>query len=204
MLELDHVFYMVTEPEAAAQRLEEDGWVLDAGRAHRGQGTRNRRLAWRGQFFELLWVTDVAEARANPLRLDRRADWAGTAASPVGLAFRGQLDPSRGDDFWPYDALGPRIWIHRDNERHPERPLVFVLETSGAEMEQRRLRAPAALAHRRSGDLREVRVRGPSAPSLAPFAGPPVVHVQGPHGLELVAGDGAAALAVTTGLTIRS
>jgi Glyoxalase-like domain len=127
LLELDHVFCIVSDPAQAARRLEDDGWVLDAGQAHRGQGTRNRRLAWPEQFFELLWVTDAAEARANPLRLDRRADWATTGASPVGLAFRGQIDPAHGDEFWLYDALGLRIWVHRDNERYPQRPLVLVL-----------------------------------------------------------------------------
>jgi hypothetical protein len=159
----------------AARRLEDDGWVLDAGQAHRGQGTRNRRLAWPDQFFELLWVTDAAEARANPLRLDRRADWTTTGASPFGLVFRGPVDPVDGDDFWLYDLLGPRIWIHRDNERCPERPLVLVLETAEEEVEQRRPRVgmSGSVAHHRPGELREVRVRGPSAPSLPPFAGPP-------------------------------
>ena len=122
MLELDHVFWMVADPGQPARRLEDDGWVLDAGQAHRGQGTRNRRLAWREQFFELLWVTDAAQARANPLRLDRRADWTSTGASPIGLAFRGEVEPAHRDEFWLYDALGPRIWIHGDNERFPERP----------------------------------------------------------------------------------
>ena len=206
VLELDHVFCMVTDPGQAARRLEDDGWVLDAGQAHPGQGTRNRRLRWPEQFFELLWVTDSAEARSNPLRLDRRADWAATGASPFGLAFRGQLDPAHGDEFWLYDALGPRIWIHRDNERIPERPLVFVLEAAEEEMEQRRSRGwmsePAA--HRRPGELREVRVRGPSAPFLPPFAGPSIVYVQGPHLLELVVGDAGSARPVSDGLMIRS
>jgi hypothetical protein len=196
---------MVTEPRQAARRLEDDGWVLDAGQAHRGQGTRNRRLAWREQFFELLWVADAAEARANPLRLDLRADWTATGASPVGLAFRGQIDPAHSDEFWLYDALGPRIWVHRDNERFPERPLVFVLEAADKEMEQRRawISMSEAVAHRRPGELREVRVHGPSAPSLPPFAGPPIVHVQGPHLLELVVGLGGSGRPVSDGLVIR-
>ena len=90
---------MVTEPGRAARRLEDDGWVLDAGQVHHGQGTRNRRLVWRGVFFELLWVTDAAQARANPLRLDRRAAWRVTGASPIGLAFRGQLDTEASSEY---------------------------------------------------------------------------------------------------------
>jgi Glyoxalase-like domain len=205
VLELDHVFCFVTDPREAARRLEDDGWVLDPGQAHRGQGTRNRRLAWPEQYFELLWVSDPAEARANVLRLDRRADWTTTGASPFGLAFRGQLESAHSDEFWLYDALGPRIWIHRDNERFPERPLVFVLEAGDDEMEQRRprVRMPEAVAHRRPGELHEVRVRGPSAPSLPPFSGPQILYERGAHLLELVVDDGGAALRVSDGLVIR-
>ena len=204
VLELDHVFCMVSDPGQAARRLEDDGWVLDAGQAHRGQGTRNRRLVWPEQLFELLWVTDAAEARSNPLRLDRRAEWASTGASPFGLAFRGRLDPAHGDEFWLYDALGPRIWIHRDNERAPERPLVFVLEVAEEELEQRRLRMSEGVAHRRPGELCEVRVRGPSRPFLPPFAGPPIVYLPGPHLLELVVDEEGSVRQVSDGLAIRS
>ena len=96
---------------SAVKRLERAGWMLNAGQAHRGQGTRNRRVLWPEQYFELLWVIDAAEARANPLRLDRRADWSATGASPVGLALRGRVESASADEFWLYDALGPRIWI---------------------------------------------------------------------------------------------
>jgi hypothetical protein len=85
----------------------------------------------------------AAETRVNPLRLDRRAEWNVTGASPFGLGFRGRLDAADRDDYSLYDAVGPRIWIHRDNERFPERPLVFVLEIE-------RRTAAAANATRRS------------------------------------------------------
>lgn len=205
LLELDHVFCMVTNPDQAALRLKDYGWVLDAGQAHRGQGTRNRRLAWREQFFELLWVTDAAEARANPLRLDRRADWITTGASPIGLAFRGQIDPAHNDEFWLYDALGPRIWIHRDNERAPQRPLVFVLEAAEEEMKQRQLRISMseAVAHRCPGELCEIRVRGPSPPPVPPFAGPSIIHVPGSHLLELVVADEGSTRPISDALVMR-
>ena len=206
VLELDHIFCMTTDPVGAVRRIEDDGWVLDAGQAHRGQGTRNRRLAWSEQFFELLWITDEAEARANVLRLDRRADWHTTGASPFGLAFRGQIDPAHRDEFWLYDALGLRIWIHRDNERVPERPLVFVLEATADQMRQRRQRAQTsdALAHRRPGDLREVQIRGWSPPCLPAFAGPAIVYTEGAHLLELVVDDDGSAVHVSDVLVIRS
>jgi Glyoxalase-like domain len=201
MVELDHVFCVVGDPGTAVRRLEDDGWALDAGQAHRGQGTRNRRLVWPGLFFELMWVTDVGEARSNPLRLDRRVDTTTTGASPLGLGFRGRIDRADSDEFWLYDALGPRIWIHRDNERFPERPLVFVLEMTGDEMSQRRRRAAGA-AHRQPGELREIHIQGPSAPSLPQFAGPPIVYLPGPHLLELVIGDQGRPLVVSQAVTI--
>ena len=194
---------MVAEPARAARRLEDDGWVLDAGQAHPGQGTRNRRLAWRGVFFELLWMTDEAQARANPLRLDRRAHWTITGASPIGLAFRGQIDPAQSGDFWLYDALGPRIWIHRDNERLPQRPLVFVLEAGEDAMRQRRRSGGRPAVAQRRGELRELRVRGPSAPLIPLYEGAPIVCAQGSHRLEIVVGDEGSVRAIGDGLVIR-
>lgn len=198
MLELDHVFCIVCDPAEAVRRLEDDGWMLDEGQAHRGQGTRNRRLIWPELFFELVWVIDVGEARANPLRLDRRADWVTTGASPFGVGFRGRISSAESGEYWLYDALGPRIWVHRDNERFPERPLVFVLEVTADGTKRRR----AGVHRRQPGDLREIHIQGPSAPSLPAFAGPPIVHLPGPHRLELVIGDEARARPVCETLNI--
>jgi hypothetical protein len=193
-LELDHVFCMVAPDGDWETRLAQAGWQLDAGSAHAGQGTRNRRLPWPEQYLELVWVSDRAEARANPLRLDCRGDWAHSGASPFGFGLRGRLAPAERGDYWLYDALGIPIWVHRDNERAPERPLVFVLEMGDDELERRRSQARAAhvAAHARPGALRSVRVSGPSPPSLPRYAGPPVVYAPGRHRLELVVGDGAA------------
>jgi hypothetical protein len=124
-----------------------------------------------------------SRARARPRLLLR----------PRPRGRRGRIDD---DEYWLYDALGPRIWIHVDNERHPDRPLVFVLEVER--------QARAAPAHRRPGDLREVRIHGPSRPSLPPFDGPPIGHAPGPHRMELTVGDGGAALTVSDALVLRS
>jgi len=198
VLVLDHVFFLVADPAGAVKRLEDDGWVLDPGQVHAGQGTRNRRLRWPERFFELLWVHDPAEVRANALRLDRRADSAATGASPVGLAFRGRPSDAELGAYWPYDRLGFRIWIHRDNEDRPERPMVFALELD-------RVPGPdAASAQRRPGTLRELRVGGPAEPALPAYEGPPVTHVPGPHALELVIDPAGATLEVDEGLTLRA
>lgn len=81
-----------------------------------------------------------------------------------------------------------------------------MLEAAEEEMEQRRLwgSMSATVAHRRPGQLREVRVRGPSAPSLPPFAGPPIVPVQGLHLLHLVVDDGGSARPISNSLITRS
>jgi hypothetical protein len=161
-----------------AQRLAGAGWSLDEGTAHPGQGTRNRRLIFAANYLELVWVADGAEAAANPVRLDRRADWRTTGASPFGFGFRGELAEEDLGDYWLYEALGIPIWIHRDNEQAPERPLVFVL--------------PAF--ERRGGReaLRAVRLTGPAPPRLPEHAGPAFTYAPGEHRLELEVGDGAA------------
>jgi hypothetical protein len=61
-----------------------------------------------------------------------------------------------------------------------------------------------AVAQRRPGELREVRVRGPSAPSVPPFSGPAIVYEHGEHLLELVVGDEGTSQLVSDGLIIRS
>jgi hypothetical protein len=155
-------------------------------------------------YLELVWIADEGEARANRLRLDRRADWAHSGASPFGLALRGQLSEPEIGDYWLYGALGVPIWVYRYNERAPERPLVFVLEAALNELEQRRprSRAPERLAHRHPSALRSVRVMGPARRSLPRYAGPPIDYSPGLHRLELVVGDGALR-AITDILVLR-
>ncbi len=204
MLELDHVFCIVADLDHTAALLEHDGWLLEAGTVHPGRGTRNRRLLWSEQYLELLHVADPAEAFANPLRLDRRAEWRSTGASPFGLMLRGQLDRQCREDYIACDDLGPRLWVHHDNLQAPARPQVFVFETTEEELEQRRprSRSPHALAHGRNGALQEVHVCGPEPARLPPHTGPVVLHVTGAHHLELVVGA-RPAWPITEILTIR-
>ncbi|MBV9005241.1 MAG: VOC family protein [Solirubrobacterales bacterium] len=204
MLELDHVFCVVDDLDHTAALLEQDGWVLDAGTVHTGQGTRNRRLLWPEHYLELLRVVDPSEAFANPLRLDRRAEWRSTGASPFGLVLRGQLADRQRQHFIAYDDLGPRLWVHRDNLEAPARPQVFVFETAEHELERRRPRSrrPRVLPPGRNGALQEVHVRGPEPARLPPQTGPMVLQVTGAHHLELVVGA-RPAWPITEILTIR-
>ncbi len=191
-LELDHVFCLVDDLDQAASRVQSAGWVLDAGSVHAGQGTRNRRLVWREQYLELLWVADALEARANPLRLDRRGDWSTTGASPFGFGLRGELPDRCRGDYWLYEELGPRIWVHHDNEQAPERPLVFVLELTAEDRERRRRGTwvGGRTSRQPRRPLKEIRVRTPAPARLPPHTGPRIVDLEGTPYLELRAGPG--------------
>jgi hypothetical protein len=201
LLELDHVFCMVSDPDAAARKIEAGGWELDEGVGHGSGGTRNRRLIFPTCFFELLWIEDVDAARAGPLRQDRRADG---SASPFGIALRGELEPSERRSYWLFDALGFPIWVHRDNEDHPDRPLVIVMELSAAELSSRAAVLSEAAATQ-PGGIREIRLFGPEAPSLpAGFTGPQVVfHPRDEQGMELVVDALGAAVSVSDTLAIH-
>jgi hypothetical protein len=199
MLALDHVFCLVPPDGDWAARLTNAGWALDAGTAHEAQGTRNRRLVFARQYLELVWVEDTRTARRNPLRLDRRAEWAATGTSPFGIGLVGQLPEEQRADFWAYDAFAPmRVWVHHDNERAPERPLVFVLDFDGPAPGR-----PPDATRAGLGDLDAVRHSGPAPPSLPAFDGPPVHHTPGPHGLEIVVTAGTS-MAVSEILAIRA
>jgi Glyoxalase-like domain len=204
-LALDHVFCAVDDPDQAVRGIQGAGWVLDAGSVHAGQGTRNRRLVWREQYLELVWVADALEARTNPLRLDRRGDWLTTGASPFGFGLRGQLPDCCRGDYWLYEELGPRIWVHHDNEQAPERPLVFVLELTAEDRErrQRATKGRGLPSWQTRRPLEEVRVRAPAPARLPPHTGPRIVHSEGRPYLELRAGPGSPR-PITNNLAISS
>ena len=189
-MELDHVFCLVDPDDDWAARLGGAGWLLDAGSVHAGQGTRNRRLRWAGCYLELLWVHDVVEARHNALRLDRRADWERTGASPFGIGMRGKLSAAELVDYRRYDGLPMPVWVHRDNEEAPERPFVFVLEVGGG---------PPTSGPVNDGALRVVRHSGPAAARLPSLCGVQVEYTPGRHRLDVVL-DRGLSVAVTAEL----
>jgi hypothetical protein len=202
MLEFDHVFCLVPPDGNWAGRLSAAGWDLDAGTVHERQGTRNRRLVWAGRYLELVWVHDRAEAAANPLRFDRRADWPSTGASPLGLGLRGHLPHEVRDEFWRYDGLPITVWVHRDSTGTPERPMVVVLDVGG----DRGTAAGRDAAGRPggAGELLEVRLSGPSPARLPAFRGPRVDQAPGPPGLDLLATGRGRPVEVTDLLRIRT
>ncbi len=142
-LEVDHFFCFVSQEGEWLAAIERAGLLLDEGTEHAGQGTRNRRLPFSQQFLELIWLSSRSDAERNPLRLERRADWRRTGASPLGIGLRGILPLSERPNFWSYEppyAPGFQLLIHRDNAEHPERPLLFVVEAEGDALERMRTR----------------------------------------------------------------
>ncbi len=198
MLVLDHVFCLVAPEDDWAGRCAAAGWKLDDGSVHAGQGTRNRRLRWAGFFLELLWVHDVDEARHNALRLDRRADWARTGASPFGIGLRGRPAEADLPDYWRYDGLPMPVWVHRDNEEAPQRPFVFAIEPSE---ELRRSASAGAVVN--PGTPLQLHHRGPARARLPSYSGASLHYSAGPHRLELVL-DRGEPVAVTPELVLTS
>lgn len=195
---------MVGNLDEVSSRVENAGWTLDRGSVHSGQGTRNRRLVWPEGYLELVGITDRREASANRMRMDRRADWPSTGASPFGFGLRGEIAVADRGDYWLYEDLGIRIWVHRDNEHAPGRPLVFVLEMDEAHLVQRRARLRGAdPGAQLRAQLEAINVQAGSPARLPAFAGPRVTQPQGAPHLELVAGPGPAQ-SITDILAIRS
>jgi hypothetical protein len=176
-LQLDHIFCMVEPDEPWVQLLERAGWLLDRGSRHPGQGTSNRRVCWAEQYLELLWVHDVTEARTNALRLDRRAAWRETGASPFGVCLRGSPQASTLAVFRAYDELGFRLWIHCDNWDRPERPMLFIHPATPAEVAELQPQHRMQATVHRDRHLAGVRLIGPE-PVRLPEHSDPVVHQQ--------------------------
>lgn len=91
MLELDHAIVFVDGPG----RVAVDGFTLDPGQRHEGQGTRNHRVWFERSYLELLWIDRLADVRARGLSTFEertRQD----AACPYGAVLRGEVpDPER-------------------------------------------------------------------------------------------------------------
>ena len=115
-LTLDHVF-VITEPGAsAAERLIDLGLEEGSANVHPGQGTANRRFFFAGFVLELLYVSDVDEARHGAGRdLNVLARHCDADASPFGLVVR-VADPDTPPAFpnWRYfpDYFGGTLCFH--------------------------------------------------------------------------------------------
>ena len=183
-------------------------------RIHSGQGTCNRCVCLSDCYIELLWLSSRADAENNPVRLDRRADWRITGASPFGFGLMGRLSDDLRQEFWPYCppyAPNQTIWIHKTNEIEPSRPLIFVVEADDATIDQRRSRYRAHATHAHFNGVYPPAIRGIIL--AAPVAPPPLVSAilppvrwqltPTPH-LTLIVGSQGALLEVTDSVAIVS
>jgi len=205
MLELDHVLSFVEPGGDWAERLERAGWTLDAGTTHPGQGTRNRRCRWGAGYLELVWVHDLAEASAHRLRLDRRARWHQSGASPFGFVFRGRFPEPIASECWTY-APDPafRFSVHRHCEERPEQPLLVCMQ-----LDDDACHARGAMIAGHAGPARTLTraVLATAHPTPPGWAGLPLllrtVTAAAPH-LTLVFGEGAGTTEVTDQLRIEA
>ncbi|MFI1913706.1 VOC family protein [Nocardia sp. NPDC020380] len=180
-MQLDHVFCLVDPADDWAERLAAAGLEPDAGMRHAGQGTRNRRLHIGSLFLELLWVCDKAEAQHNPLRLDRRADWVRSGASPFGVGLRGSLPGELAGSYWQYTDLGFPIWVPRDDQDAPERPLIFILDSPARPVGT--LSRPAVSIA--ADPIHSVRIGTTSIADIPPYEGPAIIQETGAARLEV-------------------
>jgi hypothetical protein len=127
MLELDHVIAFLPGPPEPPE-----GFFLDEGTRHVGQGTRNRRIRFPRHHVELLWVDEPETEAASGLGFAARC---AREAFPFGLVLRGTLPEG---DFRRYTVPdGPTLAIHRGR---PDMPFLAVAELTDEQL--------AALPHR--------------------------------------------------------
>ena len=83
---LDHLFCFC-EPELfrETENATRAGFTLNPGNRHPGQGTANRAIIFKENYLEFIFMDLPGDAKKNPLRLDKRADWSNTGASPFGI-----------------------------------------------------------------------------------------------------------------------
>jgi hypothetical protein len=94
-----------------ADRLVALGLAEGSPNHHPGQGTACRRFFFANAYLELVFLTDAAEAQAEPARSTRLYErWArrGSGASPFGVVLRPGPDPSEGAAKPPFPS-----WSYR-------------------------------------------------------------------------------------------
>jgi hypothetical protein len=90
-IELDHLFVCAAPEAPEAEELVRFGLREGPPNRHPGQGTANRRFAFRNAMIELLWVSDAKEVQSEcPRRTLLWERWTGRQgeASPFGICLR--------------------------------------------------------------------------------------------------------------------
>jgi len=124
MLELDHLIAFLPGPPDPAVRFE--GFFLDDGTRHVGQGTRNRRIRFPRHYVELLWIDEPEAERASGLGFAERC---ARTAYPYGVVLRGTLPDG---DFRRYTVPdGPTLAVHQGG---PDMPFLAIAELTDAQL----------------------------------------------------------------------
>lgn len=134
MLELDHVFVIVSPNAPEAQALIDLGLTEGVPNSHPGQGTANRRFFFHNAMLELLYIRDEAEAKSSMgLGLWQRSRYHETGMAPFGICLRSS-DPDLSANL-PFDTfshqpeylpVGRVIQFAMDT--HPTEPMVFYFD----------------------------------------------------------------------------
>jgi Glyoxalase-like domain len=134
-MQLDHIFTFIDPDRTAIADLEAKGLSVSYRRAHVGQGTANACFVFDNAFLELLWLTDVQDARSPPIartRLWERSQWQVQGTCPYGLAWRGDHS---GIETWPfappYLPEGINIPVACESD-DPRLPMMFTFPGSTA------------------------------------------------------------------------
>jgi hypothetical protein len=130
---LDHVLVFVEDAAPPVAALESAGFRVLPREEHTGQGTANRSALFADSYLELAFLTSRKEAGPSPLRLEERADWRSTGASPFGFGLRADVTPLDKQSLRPYVApywnpAWPPLWFFPACLDDPTLPLLFVQE----------------------------------------------------------------------------
>lgn len=163
---LDHLFcFCDPELHQETENATSAGFILHPGNRHSGQGTANRAIIFKENYLEFIFMDFPGDAKINPLRLDKRADWRNTGASPFGICLRGTISEKESANFWvyhpPYWPDGV-IFIHKSNEDEPEQPFIFVISSSVRPIDKPNMNF-SHLTHKTGSEaIRTVNISGPN------------------------------------------
>ncbi len=106
-IELDHLFVCTAIGAPEAEKLISFGLHEGPPHQHPGQGTANRRFAFRNAMIELVWIRDIGEAQSQPTKRTLLWErWSGrrNRACPFGICLRPLSSAETGPPFpsWEY------------------------------------------------------------------------------------------------------
>ncbi len=135
-LELDHVFIFVSEGAPEADALLRFGLLEGEPNIHPGQGTSNRRFFFSNMMLELLWVSNIDEAKSEltkPIMLWER--WCGRSdnTSPFGIILRSSNEeiPFNGWEYKPKYLPDGLSFLVGNNAESLNEPIIFILPIGG-------------------------------------------------------------------------